>query len=355
MKFHNYYKEICRRIHKLPFDKKSMFHLQQKAKHEFILKPTKQYLYSSIDAKKFKTYIDLLDDFLIEENYDSLELICDYTYKSPAPQTKWINDFLNANYMSFKKSWPQVHLINEFAKGKVKEIYNHALNIQKPYDFSLVETLNLANELKGKENLFIKPINENKLELNNNTEDELKNVLKNLNKLQEFLQSNQGLLTKNKIRDFEIVYIPNKHGLPLGSIQTHKIYKKHITYFKKLVQQFRPINYELLNHLINFASSDGPEINDNFFRYMTTKYQNESKTLSPKVRTYLRKKHYVPNDKSIRDFFKEYSKKQFYIDEENQYQMSWLKYFINPHIKSGYDLTKVGESSRTDKYVKNSR
>lgn len=319
MRILRYYKSISKRVRRLPLDGFTLSLLQKKVKLEFLVKSS----YSTVNAKKYNQGLEVFDSFLVDENFEALDTILDYVFKDRVINKPWAHEFLQENCMSFKDIWPQVHLIREFGDTTAIENYDEQLRKKSALsDFSLMKYLNLTEDRT--------------LELirhsagNDSHKKKLESIVEELRKFHGFLTKHQGSLLKQKIPHFEVVYEPNKFGLPRGTIELQKAYKTKVNGMKQLLRKFRPMEKEHVDHLIAFChpqpGSTKYMVNPNFFKYMGAKHLEEAKTVSPLVRTYLRKRLLVPNDKAIRDYMKDYTKKQFYIESGN-YVLSPLRFF----------------------------
>lgn len=318
MKLLAHYRTVCRRVRKLPLDQYILSLLQGKIKQEFL--SGKQLLYSTINAKKLQRHLKVLDSFLVDENYDALESVLDYTFKDPIINQPWAHAFIQEDCMTFKDVWPQIHLIREFADSKSIEEYDQHIRQQSvDADFSLMKYLDLS---ETRDIPLVRPT-----VASNGHKTSLESIVKGLQDFHAFLMKSLGTLLKHKIPHFEVIYEPNKFGLPRGHIELHKAYRTKVNGMKQLLWKFRPVQKQHLDHLIAFGNGSG-EVNPNFFKYMGAKHRQEAETVSPLVRTYLRKRQLVPNDKAIRDYMKEYAKKQFYV-EDDKYVASPLKIIIS--------------------------
>lgn len=322
MRILRYYRSICQRVRRLPVDGFTLTLLQQKVKQEFLVTSSKS-SYSTVNAKRYNQCLEAFDSFLVDENFEALDAILDYTFKDRVINKRWAHEFLHEDCMSFKDVWPQVHLIREFADTAAVEEYDEQLRkMSANTDFSLMEYLNLSEDRTLD---LLRPNS-----INNGHRQKLQSIVEELRKFHSFLTKHQAVLLKQKVPHFEVVYEPNKFGLPKGHIELQKAYRTKVNGMKQLLRKFRPMEKEHIDHLIAFCHSQPGTtkymVNPNFFKYMGAKHLEERNTISPLVRTYLRKRLLVPNDKAIRDYMKEYAKKQFFIESEN-YVLSPLRFF----------------------------
>ena len=326
-----YYKQICRRIHRLPLDRKTLkyLHLYCKGKFATPLKKA-QYQHSPIDKNLHERGISILDEVLVNENYESLDIVLDFIYKDTRLQPSWITDFMKFKYSAFKPYWPQVHLFNELTHNpEHSKIYKENLEKEKDADLSLLDYFGISPE----------PIDLDLKPLRSPVGDKPSPVvviLLEIKKLHLFLFKNQEKLTHLKIQPLEITYPTNRFALPIHVTQRDRLLKEKINYAKKLTQEFRPICEESLNHLIKFAiykpgnkePSNTYKINEKFYRYMIRKHKMESTRLSPLSRRHLRSKKLIPDDNNIRKYMREYVRRQFYYDSNlNTHKMSWMQNF----------------------------
>lgn len=338
-----YYKQICRRIHRLPLDHKTIERFQLYCKSKFLTQLKKgQYQHSCIDRSSYDKGIKVLDDVLVNENYDSLNTILDFVYKETLPQPQWISDFMKYKYTAFRSCWPQIHLFNELATTpKQSKLYEEALEKDKDVDLSLVSYFGIKPESID---FDLKPL---KFTIHDMTSP-VSEILVEFKKLHSFVFRNQEKLTHLKIQPLEVTYPANRFGLPIHVTQRDKLLKQKLNYAKSICQEFKPLCVDSLNHLVEFAKfkpgnikgNDAYKINENFFKYMIRKHNYERDNLNPLYKKHLRNKKLIPNDNNIRKYMREYVRKQFYYDYElKTYKMCWMQNFyenekrIVPDIK----------------------
>ncbi|CUM48665.1 uncharacterized protein AC631_00308 [Debaryomyces fabryi] len=325
-----YYKQICRRIHRLPLDHKTIECLRLHCKSKFVTQLKKgQYQHTSIDKSSFDKGIKVLDDVLVNENYDSLNTILDFIYKEALPQPQWVSDFMKYKYTAFRPCWPQVHLFNELTTTpKQSKLYEEALEKDKDMDLSLVSYFGIK---PASIDTDLKPL---KLAIDKTSP--VSKILLEFKKLHSFVFRNQEKLTHLKVQPLEVIYPANRFGLPIHVTQRDKLLKQKVNYAKSLCQEFKPIYENSLNHLVEFAiykpgstkGNDAYKINENFFKYMIRKHNYERDNLNPLYKHHLRNKKLIPNDNNIRKYMREYVRKQFYYDSKlKTYKMCWMQNF----------------------------
>lgn len=324
-----YYKQICRHIHRIPLDNKTIGYLKTYSKSKFATPLKKgQFQHSPIDKRLYDRSMKVLNDILVNEDYKSIDTLLDFVYKDMQPQSPWISQFMKYKYTAFRPYWPQVHLLDELAHGsKHSKLYKEYLENEKDTDLCLQEYFGISSVSTK---LKLKPLRWQ----GDNEPSQITDILLEFKKLHTFLFKNQDKLTHLKIQPIEVAYPTNRFALPLHVTQRDRLLKEKINYAKSLCEEFKPIRKESLDHLIRFAihkpGDDKPEeayqINEMFFRYMRRKHSIESTTLSPLTRKYLRSKKLIPNDNNIRKYIREYVRRQFYCDSSD-YKMSWMQNF----------------------------
>jgi len=326
-----YYKQICRRIHRLPLDCKTIERFQLYCKSKFVTPLKKgQYQHSSIDKRSYDKGIKILDDVLVSENYESLNVILDFIYKETSPQPSWISGFMKYKYTAFKPYWPQVHLLNELTTTpKQSKLYEESLQRDKDADLSLSDYFGIKPDSVD---IGLRP-------LKSTTGDKtspVSTIMLEFKKLHSFLYKNQEKLTHLKMQSLEVTYPTNRFALPIHVTQRDNLLRLKINYAKNLTTEFRPICEDSLNHLIKFAvlkpgntgGNGAYKINGIFYKYMIRLHNYENVNLNPLHRKHLRSKQLIPNDNNIRKYMREYVRKQFYYDSNlKTYKMSWMQNF----------------------------
>lgn len=314
-----YYRNLCRRYNRLPLDKLSIFKLRILTKNNF--------LDTHFNKKKYDKHRQLLDDILIHENYDKIEKLLDLIYKQNLDILGWVLELKNTNYLELKQEWPQVHLIYELTstgdKKHLKE-YEEKLKTENNDDICLMKHFGLEDISVLKPLAILPRAN------NSASHGDIINESKILHK---FLFDNQTKLTHLKILPIEALYPTNRFGLPLHVTKRDKILRRKITYIKSLFEEFQTISKTDLEHLVSFATYNGGsgkdpklELPQGFFKYMKKKHDIEKVTLNPLVRKFIRSKTLIPNDNNIRKYYRDYVRKQYYL-EDRTYKMCWMQNF----------------------------
>lgn len=316
------YKQLCTRIHQLPLPNGMISRAIGMVKSEFRS-------LRNLDRKRVRKNIAFLDEIIRDEKYELIHKLLDIIYKTSTP--KWLKTFEQINYKDLKPFWPQKHLLHEFAEKKedlTKYVnnYNHMLN--EEHD-DIISLSRIKPNTSGKH--VMEPIERR----NRNSEYEYtQEVFLNVKKLYSFLFKNQGRLIQSKMQPMEVLYGTSRYAEPIHPHKRDKQLKKRITATKLIFHSYRPIERDLLDEIIQYATSNvhsqGPlEINKNFFRFMRHKHEIEKTILSPTVKYYTRSKKLIPNDNNIRKILRDYALRQYYYDGED-YQMSPMKnYYQN--------------------------
>lgn len=306
------YKELCKRINRLPLNKPLLNHIVNQTRCTYLSKA------------KYSKLLRLYDDILKHEKHELLPDLLDKYFKS---QSEWLKKFDTIPFDKLKLSWPQVHLISELTKD------NKQYEARLKDEISEVSLLKHFN-LRGIE-LSLYPIKKPTSSSSNVTD-----LLKEVTSMYKFLQTNQSrLLNRVKIQPMEVLYPSSRFALPIHPLKRDKLLQEKISTTKLIFRKFKPIEKDNLAMLIDFAihklriHEESPttdphplEINKNYFEFMISKRKGES--LNPVVRKLTRSKKLIPNDNNIRKIVREYVLKQFYYDDElKKYQMSWMQNF----------------------------
>ena len=328
------YKSIIRRIRRLPLSYTQL--------HDLLA-----LLKSLYPTPKSKNYLKLLDNILVNEKFDDITHILDLLYKGSSPQ--WLKEFKHTNYLSLKSSWPQVHLINELTKDpSVLKKYQHQLQEESNEDISMVAHFGLS---PGKREPIV-PL----VKYSSHT-GRIDSMMNEAAKRYKFVFANQGLLSRSKIPVLEVIYPTNRLALPLHPAKRDRLLKEKVTSVKHTLELYKPITIEGLQEIYQLAihkplseshhrdkpnnPSNKPNspsnklnspsnkldpltINKNFFKYMEKKRQHE--IISSMVQKHLRPKKLIPTDHNIRKIFRNYTMKQYYL-EDDTYRMSWMHNF----------------------------
>ncbi|KAK6458728.1 uncharacterized protein RJT20DRAFT_8411 [Scheffersomyces xylosifermentans] len=321
-----YYKEFCRRIHRLPLTRDMISRLMAITKYKLV---TVQPYNPKFDKRKYKNSIKLLDDILVDEKYDKLHDLLDVIFKTTIPVPAWKTAFLTMPFLQLQDHWPQVHAIHELTKVRAQlKPYEEALKEEANEDHSVMKFFNLSTT-QDKD----LPKLEMTRSYSKGQGSNIKEIVENVAILHKFIFKHSGVLDV-KVPPLEVLYPTNKYALPIHHKAREKLFKEKIAAIRNLFKALRPIKEEDLQILYEFAihrpsGSNKPEcaINTRFYKYMIKKHKAEEKSLAPIIRHYLRQKKLIPNDHNIRKIFREYVMKQFYEEDKNVYRISWMQNF----------------------------
>ncbi|GEQ71854.1 hypothetical protein JCM33374_g5540 [Metschnikowia sp. JCM 33374] len=277
----SYYKNLYRRVARLPLDHRSLEITRQKLRSHFTNSknvPT----YSVVNRKLYDRVVSVLDGILIDEQYKKFDKLLDLIYLDLEPRAEWVDQFYHTRYGAFKTSWPQVHLIDEFGDAKSRRNYHEVLaRMQPTTDFSFVKAMKIPRDAEFGN---LKPLQHSpKSEPGVFSPSELFGQVRIFH---SFLNSQAKVLSDTQIHMLDVCYKPNRYGLPPSIATMEAELKLKVNYAKLLLEKFRPIGKENLMYLIEFVTSkdqSGPKINPGFFRYMLRKRNKEEGLLSPAV------------------------------------------------------------------------
>lgn len=306
--YKNQYKQLLKRIYRLPVEKVTLTKLVQYTKTKFTEG-------DGPNSSLYKSSIDLLDDILVKWKLVRLTEVLDKVYSGW--KLKLVLDFDKVHYLQLKPYWPYAHLINEFGTQEDVVRYHDLLSKEKIEDFSTVEHFG-----------FNKPeVSIDLIKTYEGSDVQYKDMVEELKKIYKVYYDHQGKLMGKKVPPFEAIYPTNRTAGPVHPTVRDQILHDQISLTKNLVRLYKPVEEADLDYLRKFAihkpSEPGElDINPNFFKYMMNTKHNAS-TAVQKART----KHLVPSDNNIRKIYREYVRTRFYRDKNGDYKMSWLKDF----------------------------
>lgn len=319
------YRELYRKVGRLPLDNRSLNILRQNVRHEFCCGKD-VHKHAGLNPKLFLSFLSLLDDILIYRKYKRMADLLDLIYKPNRKIPDWVTQFCSYKYSTWKDTWPQVHLLNEFGNEKSKALYREQLRELEPrMDFLLMKELNIT--LPEGESVLTP------LPRSSSQSDGKAEVLARAQRLHGFVLENVDVLLDLKILPFEVHYEPTRLGLPLSVAARETKLKEKVNYAKGLVRSFRPVEEEDLKHLIRVASGTeidaDTSINAEFHRFMIRHSKSELDNVSPFEKKYVWQKRLIPDERNIRFYYKQYVLKQFYIDGAGDYRTSPAKNFYD--------------------------
>lgn len=298
------YRAFFRRLIRLPLDSTllELARIKARAKCAQSFRPA---LYNRI--------IDTMDAILVHEQYKHFDVLLDHIYKS---EPAWGTRLRNTKYTSLRDAWPQTHLIDAF--GDPHSCKRYHAELERPQTFLIAAAMQLEDD---PEYPLLSPLPSKFTQTDNS------GILAELFKLHKFLSENSSLLDL-RIQPLEIYYEPNKYGLPQSVASREYILRTKVNYAKTLAVSFRPVDQTHLQDLIAFATNRSDAvINPNFYRYMLRKHRKESVDLQ--VKKHVRQKQLIPNDRSIRFYYRQYVVRQFYVDSNGNYTMTPMTNLYN--------------------------
>ncbi|KAF7584606.1 hypothetical protein FOB63_000678 [Clavispora lusitaniae] len=317
------YRELYRKIGRLPLDVKSISLFKQSLRHEFSSKRS-FHKYAGVDPKKYTSIVSLLDDILVYRKYKRIPELLDGIYKRKIPSPSWATEFFSTKYSAWKPFWPHVHLIYEFGNEKSISVYRKELSRMEPENsFSLMKELALS---LPKNDIPLTP-----LPRRTSSSRPMAELLKKVQEFHAFISKHANILSDVKIYPLEIHFEPSRLGLPLSIAAREKKLRDKVSYAKHLLRTYKPLDKEDLDHLICIATAKDTDqhhtINDNFRRYMLR--VSKSRAVSPYEKKYVWQKRLIPNERNIRFYYRQYVMGQFYVDNAGNYQMSPAKNFYD--------------------------
>ena len=320
--FRHYYKALYRRVARLPLDHRSLGIAKQKLRLHFTQEKVVQ-TFSVVNRKLYDRVVSVFDSILVDEKYKDFDLLLSLIYRDLEPRPQWVDQLRHTRYSAFKRTWPQVHLIDEFADQKNSKAYHVALAKMQPVtEFLFVKALGISRtDFLG----TLKPLSRLGLENHEKSESQL---LEEVQRFHKFLSTNAKRLLDTQISMLEVCYKPNRYGLPPSIATMEAELKAKVNYAKYLVDAFRPLSKNNLLYLIDFVTSKEEScqrINPAFFQFMLRKRAKEENELSPGVQKYVRHKQLIPNERNIIFYYRSFVVRQFFIDENGEYAMSPMR------------------------------
>lgn len=307
------YRQLLKRIYKLPVERVTMVKVIEYTKSHFKQKRGNNGLY--------KRSVTLLDEILVQWNMGKLTEVLNTVYCRW--NLKLIHEFDEVHYLQLKPYWPSVHLIDEFGTRDAIKVYHQTL---KNETVDLFSTTSIYDASKGPDASDGLPtiglVNSYSID-----DKRLQLMIDELKKIYLLYYDNQEKLIGKKVPPFEAVYPTNRVGRPVHVSIRDRILHDQISLTKNLINRFKPIEKSDLKYLYEFSIHKPIEpsdyhINPNFFKFMMKTKHNVSPTVQKS-----RVKHLVPSDNNIRKIYRDYVRTSFYLDENNDYKMSWLKDF----------------------------
>lgn len=319
-----YYKQLYRRINRLPLDLYSLEYLRLKTRRWF---QDAKCVSSKvvIDKKKYDHAIKTMDQILMKNQYTSFGLVLDLVYKFDESRPLWVSDFLHTKYSAFRRVWPQNDLIKEFADSSSIAEYERELKKCLP-----IEEFLIMEELKIRDDSTFEPLVPIRHASGDTSLNKL--LMNHAKSFYMFLTPRfTVILQGNKLRPFEIHYDPSPFGLPQSVVARDKVLKEKINYIKSLLKTYVPIEEKNLGKLILFIQDENKTVNSNFFRFMTRKMQKDNRqhSVSPLERKRVWDKQLIPDMRSIRQYYREYTIAQFMRKADGALEMSPFKNYYD--------------------------
>lgn len=312
-----YYKQLYRRIVRLPLDAHSLNRLRLKVRHRFqhtTFISTKYMLH----RKQYNHAISVMDTILVKERYLEFGSLLDLVYKHDEPRPQWIEAFLHTKYTAFRPIWPKIHLIEEFGdESHIGKYHNELQKVEPRTEFLLMKELNL------KEDPDLDPLLPIQHDVSVDSSTQF--LYEEMRTFYKFLSSNFAkLLSGLKIQRFEVFYEPNPYGYPQSVNAREHILKAKINYMKSLLSTYVAIAEVDLKRIIRFIHDREDIINPAYYRYMVRKRNKEhqSESVSFLENKYGRHKLLIPDERVIIFYYRQYVVQQFYQGASGSYSMS---------------------------------
>lgn len=310
------YKDVCRRVRRLPLDLKAMLQLKKHVKNRFAsplkYKPVQRD--SEIEVKSYKKFKALTDEIIKYEDWGLLNVLFDYVYKDIIALTVLreqydaFKAFGYMNYNDLRDIYPTVHLFKHLPILKeYLQKYDQQLSDTKD-EFSVAKFFNI----KGTESKF-------KIRIRSDNVTNVSSVLGQVQLLYNFLLKHKEL-TNLSLQPFEVAYLSDKFGRPMNIVGRDKLLQEKLTLVKSIIHSRRPITRETVDN-VGLLYNGKLDINPNFFKHMGKKHLSKHK---------LRKgnKKFIPTEKNIIKVYKEYFATQCYYDVDSKsYKPNPLLYY----------------------------
>lgn len=319
------YRNLYRRLVKLPLDEASLGHLRLKIRSRFESNQDQNQDISRkhiLNRKQYEHAIHVMDSILVKNKFLSFGSLLDLVYVFDEPQPQWVSDFHHTKYSAFKPVWPQIHLIDEFGSKNHIRLYYHELEKLEPIlNFLIMKEMSLEDD---PELPPLEPIKHN-FSSDVSNQSSLLVLYNNINGFYKFLNQHSSKILKDiKIKKFEVFYKPNPYGYPL-SVETREIIlRKKINYMKKILRTHVPISLIGLLNIISFIKDESKVINPNYYRHMVRKRENDAinGTISYYEKKFVMDKQLIPDERLFRFYYRKYAVGQFSRNDNNTYIMS---------------------------------
>lgn len=317
----SFYRKLHRQLIRVPLDQWSLRRLQEIVRREF-KNSQHNYSYSVENRARYDHLLSLCTDLVENNKYKEFGKLLDIIYKVPYSQP-WMNTFCQTLYLKFRQNWPQVHLIREFGSTSDIKRYNEELERSSPVeDFSISRALGVACE-PGYAPVSISSGRRSR-------SAKIEELVAQVHKFHGFLYKNASTLLDVKISPLEVIYEPNKYGLPLSVADRERKLRVLVNTIKRLIHKHQPIGNSSLSHLIAVARgrdlTSSTQINPRFFAAKTV--QKSKEDVLPYTRKYLQQKALIPNARNIRFLYREFVVRQFIV-ENNEYRLTPMLNFYD--------------------------
>ena len=301
------YRQLLRRVRKLPFNAATIGVAASKLRAEF----------SGQRRRNARSYIAAIDALLVHEQYDKLHAIADLVYKKCEPQPLWVYDYHKMTLAQVVSRWPKRHLIEEITKDE-KELAQYYAQVKQQSSTSLP-----WKHL---------PLTPGVTPMHASSERTDNDAVARLIERYTFVHHHQHSLTHLKLRPVEILYPLNALGRPLQPNRIAKIDRQTVAYVTRTAcESLAPIRQLYLTDLHRFVTSIDENVNARFFRAIAKKRALEA-PISPR-QARCRQRVSMPSHNSIKKILREYVMRQYYWDETaQQYRLSPMKDFYEPSM-----------------------
>ncbi|CAN3476273.1 hypothetical protein DICA0_D13674 [Diutina catenulata] len=311
------YKELCRRLQRLPLDLTSLRRLQS------VVKTRVRTARRPEDVPRLLRTVARQCDSLVEhERWSEFPQLLDVVWKQQQP---WVHQFHHTSYVQLKPWWPQVHIVDEFGTDEGKQRYYDELAKHEVGDLAFLTRKPVPSDLP-----VFTMIRQYSPE-----QSPYKKMVEECQRLFKFCERHSGQLGIKRKLMLEAVYVTDQYGLPLNPLHRNKTLSLRVKEMRQLTRERVPVaksDLEVLKRVALYKQEEfSPDlsINPNFFKYMARKKAHEAQHLSPKVSKVLRTKWWAPSEHNIRKWYRGYVRSQFYV-EDGQYVMSdFTNFFEN--------------------------
>ncbi|CAH2355338.1 putative genetic interactor of prohibitin 5, mitochondrial [[Candida] railenensis] len=316
------YRNLLRRIRKLPFDAKTIRHARAKLK-ALADQSSRRY-----QSKSTKQYIAAFDSLLVDEKYDHIPRILDIIYKKLEPSPIWVKNYNKMKFGDIISRIPQHHLMEELTSDE-KTLKEYHETLAKKYKTEVPWPESSLREIDEVGTQIFTPITKFSTLPSKDKSALFDSTMQKFIENYDFVYRNQLQLTHLKLQPLEILYPITQYGQPLPLNRIKKLQREYLAKTTNIIfETIPPIKKEYIFNLYDFVASENSEVNPFFFTALQRKRDKTKGTQSPLRKKYESQRNTLPSQNSIKKIVREYILGQYYWDSNSEkYKLSPMREF----------------------------